>query len=85
MEDPVFLGSLGITFGFAAGMVAAQLALGLAIALLLNMDLPHMRAFRTALIMPMMIDQPPASGPGAADHPKPAGAEDGGYAGPGQR
>jgi multiple sugar transport system permease protein len=55
LEDPVFLGSLGITFGFTAAAVAAQLALGLAIALLLNMDLPHMRAFRTALIVPMMI------------------------------
>jgi len=55
LEDPVFLGSLGITFGFTAAAVAAQLGLGLAIALLLNVDLPYMRGFRTALIVPMMI------------------------------
>jgi multiple sugar transport system permease protein len=55
LDDPVFLGSLGITFGFTAAAVTAQLGLGLAIALLLNIDLPHMRVFRTALIVPMMI------------------------------
>jgi multiple sugar transport system permease protein len=55
LADPVFLGSLGITFGFTAGAVAAQLALGLGIALLLNIDLPHMRVFRTALVLPMMV------------------------------
>ena len=32
-----------------------QLAAGLGIALLLNVDLPYMRAFRTALVIPMMI------------------------------
>ena len=55
LADPVFLGSLGITFGFTAAAVAAQLGLGLAIALLLNVDLPYMRAFRTALVVPMMV------------------------------
>jgi multiple sugar transport system permease protein len=55
LNDPVFIGSLGITFGFTAAAVAAQLGLGLSIALLLNVDLPFMRAFRTALIVPMMI------------------------------
>ena len=55
LADPVFIGSLGITFGFTAAAVAAQMALGLAIALLLNVDLPYMRVFRTALIVPMMI------------------------------
>lgn len=55
LADPVFLGSLGITFGFTAAAVAAQLALGLGIALLLNMDLPGMRGFRTALVLPMMV------------------------------
>ncbi len=53
--DPVFVGSLGITFAYTAAAVAAQLALGLGIALLLNVDLPYMRAFRTALVIPMMI------------------------------
>ena len=55
LADPVFLGSLGITFALTAAAVAAQLGLGLAIALLLNVDLPYMRAFRTALVVPMMI------------------------------
>ncbi len=31
------------------------MALGLAIALLLNIDLPYMRILRTALVIPMMI------------------------------
>jgi multiple sugar transport system permease protein len=35
--------------------VAAQMLLGLAIALLLNVELPGMRVFRTALIVPMMM------------------------------
>jgi multiple sugar transport system permease protein len=55
LADPVFIGSLGITFGYTAAAVASQMALGLAIALLLNVDLPRMRIFRTALIVPMMI------------------------------
>ena len=53
--DPVFVGSLGITFGSTAAAVSAQLAAGLGIALLLNVDLPYMRACRTALVIPMMI------------------------------
>ena len=53
--DPVFVGSLGITFGYTAAAVSAQLAAGLGIALLLNIDLPYMRTFRTALVIPMMI------------------------------
>ena len=40
LADRVFIGSLGITFGYTAAAVAAQMALGLAIALLLNVDLP---------------------------------------------
>jgi multiple sugar transport system permease protein len=55
LTDPVFTGSLGITFGYTAAAVAAEMGLGLAIALLLNMDLPWIRIFRTALIIPMMI------------------------------
>jgi len=55
LADPVFVGSLGITFGYTAAAVSAQLACGLGIALLLNIDLPYMRAFRTALVIPMMI------------------------------
>ena len=55
LTDPAFTGALGITFGYTAAAVAAQMVLGLGIALLLNVDLPGMRIFRTALIVPMMI------------------------------
>ena len=55
MNDPVFIGSLGITFGYTAASVAAQMMLGLVIALLLNINLPYMRVLRTALVVPMMI------------------------------
>jgi len=55
LNDPVFIGSLGITFGYTAAAVAAQMMLGLVIALLLNINLPYMRVLRTALVVPMMI------------------------------
>jgi multiple sugar transport system permease protein len=55
LADPVFIHSLGITFSYAAAVVATQMTLGLGIALLLNVDLPHMRVLRTALVVPMMI------------------------------
>jgi multiple sugar transport system permease protein len=55
LTDRVFTGSLGITFAYTAAAVATEMALGLGIALLLNMDLPRIRIFRTALIIPMMI------------------------------
>jgi multiple sugar transport system permease protein len=52
---PVFTGALGITLGYTAATVAAQLVFGLGIALLLDVDLPGMRYFRTVLIVPMMV------------------------------
>jgi multiple sugar transport system permease protein len=55
LADPAFTGAIGITFGYTAAAVAAEMVLGLGIALLLNVDLPGMRFFRTALIVPMMI------------------------------
>ncbi|HUB43828.1 MAG TPA: sugar ABC transporter permease [Acetobacteraceae bacterium] len=55
LTDPAFVGSLGITFAYTAAAVAAELAVGLGIALLLNIDLPAINLFRTALIIPMMI------------------------------
>jgi multiple sugar transport system permease protein len=55
LTDPSFTGAIGITFGYTAAAVAAEMVLGLGIALLLNVDLPGMRFFRTALIVPMMI------------------------------
>ena len=55
LADPVFIHSLRVTFGYTAAAVVAQMALGLGIALLLNVDLPCMRILRTALVVPMMI------------------------------
>jgi multiple sugar transport system permease protein len=55
LTDPSFVGSLGITFGYTAVTVATELAAGLGLALLLNIDLPWINLFRTALIVPMMI------------------------------
>jgi multiple sugar transport system permease protein len=55
MTDPEFTGSLGITFLYTGSAVASELALGLAIALLLNIDLPGIWLFRTLLVVPMMI------------------------------
>ncbi|MSO99660.1 MAG: sugar ABC transporter permease [Acetobacteraceae bacterium] len=55
LTDRVFTGALGITFAYTAAAVTAEMAFGLGIALLLNMDLPYIRVFRTALIIPMMI------------------------------
>jgi multiple sugar transport system permease protein len=55
LTDPAFVGSLGITFGYTAVTVATELAAGLGLALLLNIDLPWINLFRTALIIPMMI------------------------------
>ena len=50
LTDPSFVGSLGITFAYTAATVASELAAGLGIALLLNIDLPWINLFRTALI-----------------------------------
>jgi multiple sugar transport system permease protein len=55
LTDPDFTGSLILTLEYTVGVVAAELAAGLGIALLLNMDLPWIGLFRTLLIVPMMI------------------------------
>jgi multiple sugar transport system permease protein len=55
LHDPDFMGSLGITFLYTAITVTAELAIGLGIALLLNIDLPAIAVFRTCLVIPMMI------------------------------
>jgi multiple sugar transport system permease protein len=55
LTNPVFTNAIYITLGYTAATVAAQMLFGLGIALLLNVDLPGMRVFRTALIVPMMI------------------------------
>jgi multiple sugar transport system permease protein len=55
LTDPQFLKSLSVTFVYTATTVATELACGLGIALLLNIDLPWIGLFRTALVVPMMI------------------------------
>jgi multiple sugar transport system permease protein len=55
LTDPQFLKSLSVTFIYTASTVATELACGLGIALLLNIDLPWIGLFRTALVVPMMI------------------------------
>ncbi|HET6307504.1 MAG TPA: sugar ABC transporter permease, partial [Rhodopila sp.] len=55
LTDPEFTGSLVLTLAYTVTVVAAELAAGLGIALLLNLDLPWIGVFRTLLIVPMMI------------------------------
>lgn len=55
LTDPAFLRSVLLTLGYTAAVVAAELALGLAIALLLNLDLRLIGLFRALLIVPMMM------------------------------
>ena len=55
LSNSVFKKAIYITLGYTAATVAAQMLLGLGIALLLNVDQPGMRVFRTALIVPMMV------------------------------
>ncbi|MEJ0018892.1 MAG: sugar ABC transporter permease [Acetobacteraceae bacterium] len=55
LTDPQFLKSLSVTFLYTTITVATELACGLGIALLLNIDLPWIGLFRTALVVPMMI------------------------------
>ena len=55
LTDPQFLKSLSVTIVYTAITVATELGLGLGIALLLNIDLPWIGLFRTALVVPMMI------------------------------
>lgn len=54
-SDPVFVRSLGLTVAYTACAVTAELLLGMAVALLLNRDVPLIGIFRTILIMPMMM------------------------------
>jgi multiple sugar transport system permease protein len=55
LTDPQFIKSLSVTFLYTATTVATELGFGLGIALLLNIDLPLIGFFRTALVVPMMI------------------------------
>jgi multiple sugar transport system permease protein len=55
LTDPEFTASLILTLEYTTAVVAAELAAGMGIALLLNIDLPWIGLFRTLLIVPMMI------------------------------
>ena len=55
LTDPDFLGSITLTLIYTASTVTTELACGMGIALLLNIDLPYIAIFRTLLIVPMMI------------------------------
>ncbi len=55
VTDPDFVASLVLTLAYTAVTVAAELAIGLGVALLLDIDLPLIGFFRTALIVPMMM------------------------------
>ena len=55
LSDPDFIGSIRLTLTYTFITVASELALGLGIALLLNIDLPYIAIFRRFLVVPMMI------------------------------
>jgi len=53
--EPAFLASMVLTIIYTVGAVAVEMVLGMAIASLLNKDVPLMRIVRSLLIMPMMM------------------------------
>jgi multiple sugar transport system permease protein len=55
LADPVFLNALRVTAVFTFGALAAQLVLGVGLALLLHRDLPGRNVARTALIATMVL------------------------------
>ncbi len=55
LTDDRFVQSMLLSLGYTAATVAAELLLGLAVALVLNLDLPLVALFRTIMIVPMMM------------------------------
>jgi multiple sugar transport system permease protein len=55
LSDSKFWWSLGLTLGYTALVVAAELLLGLALALLLSVEVPYAGTFRALIIVPMMM------------------------------
>lgn len=55
LHDPAVLRSLGTTLAFAAIVVSCEMALGIALALLLERPVRGMAVFRTFFILPMMV------------------------------
>lgn len=54
LEDPVFLRAVGNTLIYALVTVPAQIVLGMAVALLLNQDVPGKTFFRTLYYLPVI-------------------------------
>ena len=54
-SDPTFRGSLARTIGFVLGVLAVQLPLGVALALLLDATSPFRTFFRNTLVLPLLI------------------------------
>jgi multiple sugar transport system permease protein len=55
ITDFQFVTSLVVTLCYTVAVVTVEMALGLAIALALNVDLPFIGFFRTILVVPMMM------------------------------
>jgi multiple sugar transport system permease protein len=55
LTDPDFISSLILTLEYTIVVVMAEMMLGLGLALMLNVDLPFIGLFRTALLVPMMM------------------------------
>jgi len=55
LQSPQVWTSMGVTMAFVAIAVAAEMCLGIALALFLETPVRGMRAFRTVFVLPMMI------------------------------
>lgn len=54
LRDPLFWGAIQTTFFLAVGIVAVQLTLGMALALLFSRDVPGKRVLRSLFLLPLI-------------------------------
>jgi multiple sugar transport system permease protein len=54
-QTPDFLNSIYVTFQFTLMTITAEFAIGLSLALLLNLDFPGRTLFRTLVLLPLMV------------------------------
>jgi multiple sugar transport system permease protein len=54
-QTPDFLNSIYVTFQFTLLTITAEFAIGLSLALLLNLDFPGRTLFRTLVLLPLMV------------------------------
>jgi multiple sugar transport system permease protein len=54
-QTPDFLNSTYVTFQFTLMTITAEFAIGLSLALLLNLDFPGRTLFRTLVLLPLMV------------------------------